>query len=144
MTGGGAGAGTDLRIDHIAIAVPDIREAAETYRRALGDDCEIEFEEVESEGVSLAIIRLQNGRIELMEPTREDSPIKKFIEKKGPGLHHMAIQTPDIEGQARQMREKGVRFLGGIRPGSEGTRITFIHPRSMEGVLTELCSKPNA
>jgi len=130
-----------MKIDHIAIAVNDVEESAKVYKDALGVD-EIEFETVESEGVKVAIIHLENGRIELMEPTNENSPIKKFLEKKGQGLHHMALETDDIEGEVNRMEECGVQFLGKIRPGSAGTKVTFIHPKSLHGVLAELCSHP--
>lgn len=130
-----------MKIDHIAIAVNNVEDAAKKYQAALGID-KIVFETVESEGVKLAIIKLENGRIELMEPTRDDSPIKKFLEKKGEGLHHMALATNDIEKEYQRMEGCGIQFLGKIRDGSEGTKITFIHPKSMSGVLTELCSHP--
>ena len=130
-----------MKIDHIAIAVNDLEESAKTYKEALGVDC-VEFETVESEGVKLAIIHLENGRIELMQPTNDQSPIKKFLEKKGQGLHHIALQTDDIEGEVERMEGCGIQFLGKIRPGSEGTKVTFIHPKSLYGVLTELCSHP--
>jgi len=130
-----------MRIDHIAIAVNDVEASARVYKEALGVD-HVEFETVESEGVRVAIMKLENGRIELMEPTRDDSPIRKFLEKKGQGLHHMALQTDDIEGEVSRMEGCGIRFLGKVRPGSEGTKVTFIHPRSLEGVLAELCSHP--
>jgi len=130
-----------VRIDHIAIAVNDVEASAKVYKEALGVD-HVEFETVESEGVRVAIMRLENGRIELMEPTRDDSPIRKFLEKKGQGLHHMALQTDDIEGEVSRMEGCGIRFLGKVRPGSEGTKVTFVHPKSLEGVLAELCSHP--
>ncbi|MEO2199722.1 MAG: VOC family protein, partial [Nitrosopumilus sp.] len=91
-----------MKIDHIAIAVNDVEESAKVYQQALGVD-EIEFETVESEGVKVAIIALENGRIELMQPTNDSSPIKKFLDKKGPGLHHMALDTSDIEGEVERM-----------------------------------------
>ena len=130
-----------MKIDHIAIAVNDVEESAKVYQQALGVD-EIEFETVESEGVKVAIIALENGRIELMQPTNDSSPIKKFLDKKGPGLHHMALDTSDIEGEVERMEGCGIQFLGKIRPGSAGTSVTFIHPKSLNGVLTELCSHP--
>jgi methylmalonyl-CoA/ethylmalonyl-CoA epimerase len=130
-----------LKIDHIAIAVNDVEESAKVYQQALGVD-EIEFETVESEGVKVAIIALENGRIELMQPTNDSSPIKKFLDKKGPGLHHMALDTSDIEGEVERMEGCGIQFLGKIRPGSAGTKVTFIHPKSLSGVLAELCSHP--
>tara|TARA_B100001142_G_scaffold127854_1_gene129755 strand:+ start:1054 stop:1446 length:393 start_codon:yes stop_codon:yes gene_type:complete len=130
-----------LKIDHIAIAVNDVEESAKIYQQALGID-EIEFETVESEGVKVAIIPMENGRIELMQPTNDSSPIKKFLDKKGPGLHHMALDTDNIEGEVERMEGCGVQFLGKIRPGSAGTKVTFIHPKSLNGVLAELCSHP--
>ena len=130
-----------MKIDHIAIAVNDVEESAKIYQQALGVD-EIEFETVESEGVKVAIIPLENGRIELMQPTNDSSPIKKFLDKKGPGLHHMALDTSNIEGEVERMEGCGIQFLGKIRPGSAGTKVTFIHPKSLHGVLAELCSHP--
>ena len=130
-----------MKIDHIAIAVNDVEASAKIYQKALGID-EIEFETVESEGVKVAIISMENGRIELMQPTKDDSPIKKFLDKKGPGLHHMALETDNIEGEVERMEGCGVQFLGKVRPGSAGTKVTFIHPKSLEGVLAELCSHP--
>jgi len=131
-----------MKIDHIAIAVNDVEESAKVYQQALGVDS-VEFETVESEGVKIAIIELENGRIELMQPTNDSSPIKKFLDKKGQGLHHMALETDNIEGEVERMEGCGIQFLGKIRPGSAGTKVTFIHPKSLNGVLTELCSHPN-
>ena len=130
-----------MKIDHIAIAVNDVEASAKVYQKALGID-EIEFQTVESEGVKVAIIPMENGRIELMQPTKDDSPIKKFLDKKGPGLHHMALETDNIDGEVERMEGCGVQFLGKVRPGSAGTKVTFIHPKSLEGVLAELCSHP--
>ncbi len=130
-----------MKIDHIAIAVNNVEEAAKKYQEALGVN-NIEFETIESEGVKVAIIHLENGRIELMEPTNDSSPIKKFLDKKGSGLHHMAVETNDIEGEVKRMEGCGIQFLGKIRPGSAGTKVTFIHPKSLNGVLAELCSHP--
>ena len=130
-----------MKIDHIAIAVNDVEESAKVYQQALGVD-NIEFETVETEGVKVAIIHLENGRVELMQPTNDNNPIKKFLEKKGQGLHHMALETDNIEGEVERMEGCGVQFLGKIRPGSAGTKVTFIHPKSLNGVLAELCSHP--
>ena len=121
-----------MRIDHVAIAVSDLDEAARTYREALGVD-KVEYETVESEGVRVAILRMENGRIELMQPTGDKSPIKKFLDTRGPGLHHIALQTDDIHGEVSRMAGEA---------GSEGTMVTFIHPKSLCGVLAELCSHP--
>jgi methylmalonyl-CoA/ethylmalonyl-CoA epimerase len=131
-----------MKIDHIAIAVNNVEESAKVYQQALGVD-NVEFETVESEGVKIAIIELENGRIELMQPTNDSSPIKKFLDKKGQGLHHMALDTKNIEREVERMEGCGIQFLGKIRPGSARTKVTFIHPKSLNGVLTELCSHPN-
>ena len=130
-----------MKIDHIAIAVNDVEESAKIYQQALGVNS-VEFETVESEGVKVAIIHLENGRIELMQSTNDSSPIKKFLDKKGQGLHHMALETNNIEGEVERMEGCGIQFLGNIRPGSAGTKVTFIHPKSLHGVLTELCAHP--
>ncbi len=130
-----------MKIDHIAIAVNDVESAAKEYQDALGVD-DVEFETVETEGVKIAIIHLENGRIELMQPTNDNSPIKKFLEKKGEGLHHMALETDEIEEEVSRMEGCGIQFLGKIRPGSAGTKVVFIHPKSLHGVLAELCSHP--
>ena len=130
-----------MKIDHIAIAVNNVEDAAKIYQEALGADT-VEFETIESEGVKLAIIHLENGRIELMQPMNDESPIKKFLDKKGQGLHHMALQTDNIEGEVERMEGCGIQFLGKIRAGSEGTKVIFIHPKSLSGVLAELCSHP--
>ena len=130
-----------MKIDHVAIAVNDVEESAKVYQEALGVH-NVEFETVETEGVKVAIIHLENGRIELMQPTNDASPIKKFLDKKGPGLHHIALETDNIEGEVSRMEGCGIQFLGKIRPGSAGTKVTFIHPKSLSGVLAELCSHP--
>lgn len=130
-----------MKIDHIAIAVNSVEEAVKEYKQAL-DIQEVEFETVESEGVRVAILHLKNSRIELMEPTRDDSPIKKFLTNRGEGLHHIALETDNIDGEVERMKGCGIRFLGDVRPGSRGTKVTFIHPKSLHGVLAELCSHP--
>ena len=131
----------NLKIDHIAIAVDDIEKSTKIYQEAF-DVENVEYETVESEGVKVAILHLENANIELLEPTNDSSPIKKFLEKRGSGLHHIALETKNIEGDVTKMEGCGIQFLGKIRPGSAGTKVTFIHPKSLDGVLTELCSKP--
>ena len=130
-----------MKINHVAIAVENVEDAAKAYQEAL-DIKSVEFETVESEGVKVAILHLENANIELMQPTNDSSPIKKFLEKRGSGLHHLALETKNIEDDVTKMEGCGIQFLGKIRPGSAGTKVTFIHPKSLDGVLTELCSKP--
>jgi methylmalonyl-CoA/ethylmalonyl-CoA epimerase len=128
-----------MKIDHVAIAVNNVDEAVKEYKQAFGIN-EVEFETVETEGVRVAILHLKDSRIELMEPTRDDSPIRKFLTTKGEGLHHIALETDGIENEVERMKGCGIRFLGEIRSGSRGTKVTFIHPKSLHGVLAELCS----
>ena len=128
-----------MKIDHVAIAVNDLEESTKIYQEALGVH-DVEFETVESEGVRVAILYLENGRIELMQPIGQSSPIKKFLDKKGQGLHHIALETSDIHGEVERMECCGIKFLGQVRDGSAGTKVTFIHPKSLSGVLAELCA----
>lgn len=130
-----------VKLDHVAIAVENLEEAAEAYRSALGAP-EVVYETVESEGVRLAIFPLEEGRLELMEPISKEGPVADYIRRRGPGIHHVALQTPDVDAEAERMSGAGVRLIGGVRDGSEGTRVAFVHPKSLCGVLAELCSPP--
>lgn len=127
-----------MRIDHIAIAVNSVDEALKDYQSALNID-RLEFEVVPNEKVKVAMLELEDTRIELMEPTSPDSPIKKFLNERGEGIHHIAITADNIEKDVAKASAKGMKMLGGLRSGSYGRRITFIHPKSLHGVLTELC-----
>jgi methylmalonyl-CoA/ethylmalonyl-CoA epimerase len=130
-----------MRIDHIAIAVKNVEEALKNYQKILNVD-HLELEEVPNEKVKVAMLMLQDTKIELMEPTTPDSPISKFLEQRGEGIHHIAITADDIEKDVARAAANGMRMLGGLRPGSYGRRITFIHPNSLNGVLTEFCEAP--
>lgn len=130
-----------MRVDHIAIAVKNIEEALKNYQKILTVD-EVEIEEVPTEKVKVAMLMLEDTRIELMEPTSPDSPIKKFLEERGEGIHHIAITADDIEKDVARASANGMKMLGGLRSGSYGRRITFIHPKSLHGVLTEFCEAP--
>ena len=127
-----------MRIDHIAIAVNSVDEALKDYQSALNID-RLELEVVPNEKVKVAMLELEDTRIELMEPTSPDSPIKKFLNERGEGIHHIAITADDIEKDVAKASAKGMKMLGGLRSGSYGRRITFIHPKSLHGVLTDLC-----
>jgi len=130
-----------LRVDHVAIAVNSVSEALKDYEKILKID-KIDIEDVPTESVKVAILRLEDTRIELMEPTADDSPIKKFLTDRGEGIHHIAITADDIENDVERAIASGTRMLGNIRTGSYGRKITFIHPKSMHGVLTEFCQAP--
>ena len=127
-----------MRIDHIAIAVKSVDEAVKDYQSVLNID-QLEFEVVPNEKVKVAMLELEDTRIELMEPTSADSPIQKFLDERGEGIHHIAITADDIEKDVAKASANGMKMLGGLRSGSYGRRITFIHPKSLHGVLTELC-----
>ena len=127
-----------MRVDHVAIAVNNVSEALKNYEKILKID-KIDIEEVPTERVKVAILRLEDKRIELMEPTADDSPIKKFLTDRGEGIHHIAITADNIDNDVERAIAKGTRMIGNIRTGSYGRKITFIHPKSMNGVLTEFC-----
>ncbi|OLC24230.1 MAG: methylmalonyl-CoA epimerase [Thaumarchaeota archaeon 13_1_40CM_3_50_5] len=130
-----------MRVDHIAIAVKNLEEALKNYQKILNVD-HLEIEDVPNEKVKVAMLMLQDTRIELMEPTSPDSPISKFLQERGEGIHHIAITTDDIEKDVARASANGMKMLGGLRTGSYGRRITFIHPKSLHGVLTEFCEAP--
>ena len=132
-----------MRIDHIAIAVNSVKEALMNFEKILRID-KVDIEEVHTEKVKVAILRLEDTRIELMEPTADDSPIKKFLVDRGEGIHHIAITADSIEDDVKRAAANGIRMIGNLRTGSYGRKITFIHPKSLNGVLTELCeAAPN-
>jgi methylmalonyl-CoA/ethylmalonyl-CoA epimerase len=130
-----------MRVDHVAIAVNSVAEALKNYEKILKID-NVDIEDVPTERVKVAILRLQDTRIELMEPTADDSPIKKFLIDRGEGIHHVAITADNIEDDVERAIANGTRMIGNIRTGSYGRKITFIHPKSMNGVLTEFCQAP--
>ena len=125
------------KIDHVGIAVRSIDEAKGLYE-ALGLHVEA-IEEVPHEGVRVALIPCGESRIELLEPTTDDSPIAKFLEKKGPGIHHLCLGSDDVRAADGRLREAGYQVL---RPeptrGAGGCWVQFVHPKSAGGVLLEL------
>lgn len=127
-----------MRVDHIAIAVNNVDEALKNYQKILKVD-RLEVEVVPNEKVRVAMLELEDTRVELMEPTADDSPIKKFLVERGEGIHHIAITADDIEKDVSRASANGMRMLGQLRSGSYGRRVTFIHPKSLNGVLTEFC-----
>ncbi len=128
-------------IDHIGIVVRSLDEAVAYYEQALGLTCSGK-EDVPSQKVRTAFFMAGNVRIELLEPTSADSPIAKFLEKHGEGLHHVAFATDDIVQQLQQAGNAGCRLLQEIPfEGAGGKLAAFLHPKSTHGVLTEFCSK---
>lgn len=132
-----------LKIDHIGIAVTSIDEAIGLYLDGLGIE-EVEREEVPSQKVNIASLRVGESTIELVEANDPQSPIARFIEKKGPGIHHLALEVEDIESALERLKEKGYRLVNETpRPGAGGKKIAFIHPKATSGVLLELCQSGN-
>ena len=130
-----------MRVDHIAIAVNDADRALENYKKILKID-KIDVEEVPNEKVKVVMLNLEDTRLELIEPLEDTSPISKFLKERGEGIHHIAITADEIENDVNHAKENGMRFLGELRTGSYGRKITFIHPKSLNGVLVEFCQAP--
>ncbi len=130
-------------IEHLGIAVSDLRAAIEYYENVLGLKC-YSIEEVKDQKVKTAFFKIGQTKIELLESTSPDGPIGKFIEKKGEGIHHIAFAVEGLQATLNELKEKGVKLIDEKpRPGAEGLNIAFLHPKSTGGVLTELCEKPN-
>jgi methylmalonyl-CoA/ethylmalonyl-CoA epimerase len=130
-----------LRIDHIAIVVKDLESALENFKNVLSIS-HVDLEDVPTEKVKVAILNLEDTKIELVQPLEPDSPISKFLTEKGEGIHHLAITADDIEKDVERASSNGAKILGGIRNGSYGRKITFVHPKSVNGVLMEICQAP--
>jgi len=127
-----------MKIDHIGIATNGIEEAAAAYRDALGIQV-TETEEVSGQKVRVAMLPIGESRIELLEATSADSPISKFLAKRGPGIHHIALRVEDIRARLADLKSKGARLIDEEpRTGAGGCLVAFIHPSSTGGVLIEL------
>ena len=127
------------KINHLAIAVNDIEEALTFWRDALGLELQ-HVEEVESQAVKIAFLPVHDNEIELVEPTAEDSGVKRFIEKRGAGIHHICLEVDDIESMLEHLKAKNVRLINETpqEDGIPGRKFAFIHPESAFGVLVEL------
>jgi methylmalonyl-CoA/ethylmalonyl-CoA epimerase len=133
-----------VKIDHIGIATRSISDAVGFWREALGLEVH-EIEEVPQQKVRVCMLPVGEPRLELLEPTAEDSPISKFLEKRGQGIHHIAINVPDILAVLASLKEKGARLIDETpRLGAGGCLVAFIHPSSAGGVLLELVENPKA
>jgi len=127
-----------VKIDHIGIAVKSLREAIKVYEETLGLKVS-GYDEVDEQGVRVAMLNIGESRIELLEPTRPDSAIEKFMTKRGEGIHHIAVRVENIEAALERLKSSGVRLVDSVpRRGAHGTRTAFVHPSSTHGVLLEL------
>ena len=127
-------------IEHIGIAVKDLQASIALFEKLLGTPC-YAIEDVAEQKVRTAFFRIGQTKIELLESTAADGPIGKFIEKKGEGVHHLAFAVPEVAGALQEAQTAGLQLIDAQpRKGAEGLAIAFLHPKSTNGVLTELCS----
>ncbi len=126
-------------IEHLGIAVKSIEAQLPYYEEVLGVKC-YNIEEVTDQKVKTAFFKIGQTKIELLEPTSEDSPVSKFLEKRGEGIHHIAFAVPDVQKALDESASKGIQLIDKApRKGAEGLKIAFLHPKSTHGVLTEFC-----
>jgi methylmalonyl-CoA/ethylmalonyl-CoA epimerase len=129
------------KLEHIGIAVKNLDEANKLFARLFGRE-HYKTEEVESEGVKTSFFELGGVKIELLEATRDDSPIARFIEKRGEGVHHLAFEVADIKTGIETARQQGFELIKPEpRPGADNKLICFLHPKTTNGVLIELCQE---
>ncbi|WP_432709881.1 methylmalonyl-CoA epimerase [Pedobacter sp.] len=129
------------KIEHIGIAVKNLQEASDIYESMLGTSC-YKIETVDSEGVNTAFFRAGENKIELLEATHADSPIAKFLEKRGEGIHHIAFEVDDILQEMSRLRSEGFVLLNEQpKLGADNKLVCFVHPKATKGVLVELCQE---
>ena len=132
------------KIEHLGIAVRNIEESAIIYEKLLGSAC-YKMEEVESEGVKTAFYQIGESKIELLQATHDDSPIAKFIAKRGPGIHHIAFDVSDIYAEIKRLQAEGFELIHETpKEGADNKIIAFLHPKSTDGILVELCQDASA
>lgn len=132
------------RISHVAIAVRDLEAQVALYRDVLGFEL-IARETVEDQQVNVALLRVGESHIELIEPTNDDSPVARHIARQGPGLHHIAYEVDDIAETVEEAKQRNLSLIDQQpRVGAGGARIAFVHPLSTRGVLTEFCQSASA
>lgn len=130
-----------LKIEHLGIAVKDIEKSNELFKKLFGKE-HYKLEKVESEGVSTSFFKLGETKIELLEATQADSAIAKFIEKRGEGIHHIAFEVADIEAEIERLKGEGFTVLNEQpKDGADNKRIAFLHPKTTNGILVELCQE---
>lgn len=133
-----------LGIDHLGVAVSDLQRAEQTYSDELGFTI-TGGEELPERGLAVKFVDLGGSRIELIAPLREDSEISGFLAKRGEGLHHVCVRVADLEAALADMKARGARLIDETpKPGADGTRVAFIHPKGTHGVLIELVEKPES
>ena len=130
-----------LKIEHIGIAVKDLNNSNELFKKLFGQ-AHYKTEEVQSEGVNTSFFQIGENKIELLVATNPDSPIAKFIEKKGEGIHHIAFDVADIRAEMKRLESEGFVLLNQEpKPGADNELVCFLHPKGTNGVLIELCQE---
>lgn len=129
-----------LNVEHIGIAVKDLESSNIIFERLFGK-VPYKREKVESEGVSTSFFKIGSTKIELLEATTADSAIQKFIEKRGEGIHHIAFEVQDIYAEVERLNSEGFLVLNAPRPGADNKLVAFLHPKSTNGVLVEICQE---
>jgi len=131
------------KIEHLGIAVSSIDETVKMFETLLGSPC-YKTEEVQSEGAKTAFLMIGESKIELLESTNPESPIARFLEKKGRGIHHIAFEVDDLDAELARLTSEGFQLIHqSPKDGADNKRIAFLHPSSKEGVLIELCQEKN-
>ena len=131
------------RIDHVGYAVEDLEEAVRHHQRLFGAEV-AHRQRMEGDGVDEALLAVGDGYIQLLAPTRDDSPVARFLGRNGPGVHHVGYGVADVEATLEDLRRLGVRLVDDHpRPGSRGCTVAFLHPKGMFGVLVELVEDPS-
>jgi len=131
------------KIEHLGIAVESLETSIPIYEKLLNTKC-YKIEEVKSEGVKTAFFKIGDSKIELLEATNPDSPIAKFLAKKGKGVHHIAYDVTDIEAEIKRLEKDGFELINlSPKDGADNKRIAFLHPKTTDGVLVELCQEKN-
>lgn len=129
------------KIEHLGIAVKDLEKSKDLFRKLLGKESYKE-ETVEGEGVTTSFFMIGDTKIELLEAITPESPIAKFLEKKSEGIHHIAFDVEDIHKEVRRLKEEGFEILNDIpKKGADNKLVVFLHPKSTNGVLVELCQE---
>ena len=132
------------KIEHLGIAVKDLNDSIQLYETLFQTKC-YKIEAVESEGVKTAFFQVGESKIELLEASNPESPIAKFLEKKGPGFHHVAFETSDIDSEIQRLINEGFELIHKTpKDGADNKRIAFLHPKAVDGLLLELCQEKSA
>lgn len=131
------------KIEHLGIAVKDLSVSIPLYEKLFQTPC-YKTEEVSSEGVKTAFFQIGDSKIELLEATNSDSPIAKFLEKRGAGFHHVAFEVTEIDAEIARLSEEGFQLIHtSPKDGADNKRIAFLHPKSTDSLLVELCQEKN-